>query len=696
MTPRLNQLSFGQRLAAIVLFPLLAFIASLGYLLSSVIDENQHIETLKAVPEFSASASALIHNLQIERGLSAGYIGSKGRKFSAKLDSHVSNTDTTLTAFRNSIDHEKLQALHPGIERDLQQLLAQLDQLDATRASIRSQSWPVKRALAWYTNTNGQLLSLIETLFSESTLPEISRQGLATVNFMNIKERSGIIRAVLTGTFASNAFAAGMRDRFITLLAEQQVFKSKFDHFSDSKTRSAYAALTNQPVFTETARMIDTAKTRGSNFGIDAADWFEKQTRKINALKSFEDKLTQQISSVMEQQSSASEKQLWAEIILGALVLLATMLLSWTLIRRLSAESAALSGALEQISHGDLSETALDYEGPAFTALGRMRTKLVEVNSAISHVTHTVRSSAKEISAANTSLAQRAEEQATNLEKTAASMEQITATVKLTSENLQQGNQLSEDAKTIANDGQLIVGKAIEAMNEINEDSKKIADIINVIDEIAFQTNLLALNAAVEAARAGEQGRGFAVVAAEVRNLAQRSAEAAQEIKTLIEASVKKIHSGSDLVNASGDSLQGIVEAVTKVSNIIAEISTAGQEQAIGVEQINDSIMKLDDVNQQNAAMVEEVAVSSKILEEQSTELEQLISFYHYEAQTAADSRTAQQPDQEPKHDAEPQPATDPINERRSSNRPWSAASNRNTSTAVTTAEGTDDVWEAF
>ena len=658
MIPRLNQLSFGQRLTAIVLFPLLAFIASLGFLLSSAIDENQHIETLKAVPAFSASASALIHNLQIERGLSAGYLGSKGRKFSAKLDSHVSNTDKTLTAFRNSIDQEKLQDLHPGITHDLQQVLSQLDQLDATRASVRSQSWPVKRAVAWYTNTNDQLLSLIETLFSESTLPEISRQGLATVNFMAIKERSGIIRAVLTGTFASNAFAAGMRDRFITLLAEQQVFKRKFDHFTDSKTRSAYAALTNQPVFTETAGMIDTAKTRESNFGIDAADWFEKQTRKINELKSFEDKLTQQVGRVMEQQSSASKKKLWAETLLGALVLLATMLLSWRLIRRLSAESAALSDALENISNGDLSKHKLDYVGPAFSALERMRKKLVDINTAIGNVTHTVRASAKEISAANTSLSQRAEEQATNLEKTAASMEQITATVKLTSENLLQGTQLSEDAKTMANEGQQIVGKAVEAMNEINEDSKKIADIINVIDDIAFQTNLLALNAAVEAARAGEQGRGFAVVATEVRNLAQRSANAAQEIKTLIEASVSKIHGGSTLVNASGDSLQGIVEAVTKVSNIISEISTAGQEQAIGVEQINDSLMKLDDVNQQNTSMVEEVAVSSKILEEQSTELEQLISFYRYEAGTVADPHPTQQLDQEPKRNDEtpPQP----------------------------------------
>ena len=697
---RLSNFPFATRLAIIVLFPLTAFAGSLGLLLSHALHDSRVIENLEALPAFSSSASALIHNLQIERGLSAGYLGSKGTKFSAKLATHTANTDKSVRAFRESIDIERLKTLYPDIEKELKTILPQLDQLASTRGNIRNQNWPVKKAVAWYTRINSALLGLIETLSSQATPPGISRLGLATADFMNIKERSGIIRAVLANTFAADGFAPGMRDRFITLLAEQSVFIRKFNHFAPDNIRGAYRKLTSTPVFMETARMIETAKHRDSDFGIDATDWFDKQTQKINGLKKIEDELTQQASLLMQTLAANASRQLWLEVAAGILVMLATLLLSYNLIRRLSAESAALSAALERISHGDLTDPGIDYDGPAFKALKRMREKLITGTSALDRVTHTVRASAREIATANTSLAQRAEEQASNLEKTAASMEQITATVKLSSENQQQGKQLSEEANRMANEGQLIVGKAVEAMNEINDDSKKIADIINVIDEIAFQTNLLALNAAVEAARAGEQGRGFAVVAAEVRNLAQRSAEAAQEIKTLIEASVKKIHSGSELVNASGKSLQGIVEAVTKVSRLISEISTAGQEQAVGVDQINNSLMRLDDVNQQNASMVEEVAVSSKILEEQSAELESLISFYKYDASQLENrpEETATKPDvtaTAPTAPATPTPTSEtPFVERRSADRPWSDSSKK-TPTIETNASD-DEVWEAF
>jgi methyl-accepting chemotaxis protein len=231
-------------------------------------------------------------------------------------------------------------------------------------------------------------------------------------------------------------------------------------------------------------------------------------------------------------------------------------------------------------------------------------------------------------------LSHRTQEQASALEETASSMEEITSTVKQNADNAYQANQLAANARTQAEQGGAVVSKAVAAMAAINHSSKKIADIISVIDGIAFQTNLLALNAAVEAARAGEQGRGFAVVADEVRKLAQRSAEAAKEIKTLIGDSVEKVEGGTRLVDETGQVLTEIVTAVKKVSDIVAEIAAASQEQSTGIEHVNKAVMQMDEMTQQNAALVEEAAAASESVDAQAQSLQQLVAFFKVEAQT--------------------------------------------------------------
>jgi methyl-accepting chemotaxis protein len=236
---------------------------------------------------------------------------------------------------------------------------------------------------------------------------------------------------------------------------------------------------------------------------------------------------------------------------------------------------------------------------------------------------------AEEISKGNSNLSQRTEEQASSLEETASSMEEMTSTVKQTADNAAQANQLAMAARQQAEKGGTVVGAAVNAMSGINEASKKIADIIGVIDEIAFQTNLLALNAAVEAARAGEQGRGFAVVATEVRSLAGRSATAAKEIKTLIQDSVVRVEEGSKLVDESGRTLEEIVTAVKKVTDIVAEIAAASREQSSGIEQVNKAVMQMDTTTQQNAALVEEAAAASQAIVEQAQALSALVSHYN-------------------------------------------------------------------
>jgi methyl-accepting chemotaxis protein len=246
----------------------------------------------------------------------------------------------------------------------------------------------------------------------------------------------------------------------------------------------------------------------------------------------------------------------------------------------------------------------------------------------------------QELSAAGDQMSSGAQEQASSLEQTAASLEQITGTVKQNADNARQANRLAMGSRDIAEQGGEVVNTAVVAMGEINKSSKKIADIITTIDEIAFQTNLLALNAAVEAARAGEQGRGFAVVAAEVRSLAQRSATAAKEIKALIQDSVQKVQDGSELVNKSGQTLQEIVSSVKKVTNIIGEISAASQEQSGGIDQVNKAVSQMDQVVQSNAAQTEELSSTAQSLAEQAQQLQLLVGKFKLEQESGAASYT--------------------------------------------------------
>jgi len=286
----------------------------------------------------------------------------------------------------------------------------------------------------------------------------------------------------------------------------------------------------------------------------------------------------------------------------------------------------------DALAHGNLTRKIdEDYQG-AFDKLKQDANatvdRLTDIITRIREAASTVSTGANEIAQGNADLSKRTESQASSLEETASSMEEMTSAVKQTSENAVHANELADSAKQRAQSGGQVVSKAVVAMDEINQASKKIADIIGVIDEIAFQTNLLALNAAVEAARAGEQGRGFAVVAGEVRNLAQRSAGAAREIKDLIRDSVEKVDAGTSLVNESGKTLDEIIQAVERVSTMIQEISTAAREQSSGIEQVNTAVAQMDEMTQQNAALVEEATAAGEAMAEQSQSMMQMMEFF--------------------------------------------------------------------
>jgi methyl-accepting chemotaxis protein len=428
-----------------------------------------------------------------------------------------------------------------------------------------------------------------------------------------------------------------------------QLFAGRTDILPEEK--QALAAIKDvegrtQPLIAKliALRQADNAAEATALLDKQAGPAFVEWLASVNRLIDLEEKLNNDAATQARALSHSFFAWMLALLAIAAAAgAAAAWFISHGLLRQLGGQPDYAVGIAGAIAAGDLSvpiETRPDDRSSLLYAMKGMRDSLVNIVSQVRAGTLTIANASTEIAAGNQDLSERSERQAGTLEETASSMEELTGTVRQNADNARQANTLAESASSVAQRGGAVVAQVVQTMASINDSSKQIAEIISVIDGIAFQTNILALNAAVEAARAGEQGRGFAVVAGEVRSLAQRSAAAAKEIKTLISDSVAKVDDGAKLVDEAGSTMEEIVTSVRRVTDIMAEISHASQEQSAGIEQVNRAIGQMDEATQQNAALVEQAGAAASALQDEAATLARLVSIFKLDAQ-AQPARTS-------------------------------------------------------
>ncbi|MDT3677618.1 MAG: methyl-accepting chemotaxis protein [Burkholderiaceae bacterium] len=483
------------------------------------------------------------------------------------------------------------------------------------------------------------LLSLSEDMIDEFGLtlaPERDSNALVDASLVHMPwaaEMLGRMRAFGTQalveknlSYGGRAELAAMKQRLNERLAEVDRSLARA-YATDSKhsTRLGASVAAMKTKLSASLGVIDQRLVAAQQLDLPSNEYYEGLTGTIDSLYAFEEAATGSLAALFD--ARVSELRRTAFAVVGALAAIVglSFALMVVFVRSLTIPLAEAVSLARSIADGDLNVTlqsrGRNEVGQLVDALVEMRDRLVDVVGDVRRHAEGVAAASAQIAQGNSYLSSRTEQQASALEETAASMEELSATVKQNADNAHQADELARGASEVAVSGGEVVGQVVDTMKEINESSRRIADIINVIDGIAFQTNILALNAAVEAARAGEQGRGFAVVAGEVRSLAQRSAEAAREIKTLIGASVERVERGTKLVDRAGSTMREIVSSIRRVTEIMGEISTASAEQSTGVAQVGSAVGQMDQATQHNAALVEESAAAAASLEGQAQDL---------------------------------------------------------------------------
>jgi methyl-accepting chemotaxis protein len=616
----IERLSFNQKITTLVVFPVLGLLVLSAFAIASQYKAMSAADKVSELAVFSFHASALVHELQKERGMSAGFLGSKGQQFQRELSEQHQLTGRKLKALQDNLQGLSILT-EQRIADPLQKVWGGLDRLAEIRKGVLGQSIPAAEAIGYYSDVNAQFLDIVSYLPQLSLDAMMSAQLSAYANFLKSKEQAGIERAVLSNTFAMDRFGPGMYERLIGLIAEQSTFMNVFLSFADPSARQFFQQTYQGQYVDETQRMRGVALKQGERgqFGIDAKYWFSMQTGKIDLLKKIEDRLASLLFDNTSKLKTQAETFL--TLIIGAVSALLFLALTLFLIlrrditRQLGGEPYEVCGMAEKIADGRLMQHN-DHElhHGIFAAMRMMESRLSGIIKTIHGCAQQILDAAQETSSAAGSLSQSTCQQAASIDQTTASIDELRSSIEQNFSNAQTTEKISNGCAHLAEQGSQVVEQVVEAMEKISEK-------IGLIEDIAYQTNILALNASIEAARAGKHGLGFSVVASEVRKLAGRSHDSALEIRNLINASEQITKNAEQLFNT-------MLPDILKTAALVQEISSVSDQQAESIKQISEVMKQLDEVTQRNATASEQLSATAHMLNDQSQVLDQEVGFF--------------------------------------------------------------------
>lgn len=651
----LTDMSFKQKIFALLTLPILGFLWLSVSAISKGVETTSEMSSLNQLTRLSVVYSELVHELQKERGMTAGFIGSQGTKFVSELRAQRTSADN-----RRNQRTEYWQSAEidlPQISRLNTEISQSLNQITSIRNRVDSQSIPLSEALGYYTKLNAKLLSVSALIAELSSDATITTETIAYYNFLQGKERAGIERAVLNNTFSKNEFGPGMLVKFISLVTEQNTYFSNFEVLGNPDNVRFFEQQLNDPSVAEVEKLRDVAESKMSGFDVDPVYWFAQSTARIVQLKKTENQLADSLIALTDQKTQQAQSAMMGSITMFVVITLFATFISFKAITDLTTRVKDLTRVLSKVRHDNDLTVRATYEGNS--ELGQISSSLNEtlekfsgVIDSLSQSSLTLASAAEETAQtcqynSNTLVEQQdqigliataTEELSATVSEVAAKTQQTASSAKLADEQSQAGlSTVQHSYQSIETLASEINGLA-EKITHLHESSNNINSVIDVIKSVADQTNLLALNAAIEAARAGEQGRGFAVVADEVRTLAQRTQESTLEIEGFISSLQSDVQTAFNVIDNSKkmssravedsrgveQTLQDISGAVSEIFSMTEQIATATEEQAVVTQDIAQNVVAVEQKSTESTTGATQIAATAKEQAELATSLKEL------------------------------------------------------------------------